>query len=74
MSGDVIQLTVTDTIDGREYTARMPYARELWDDVDDHDREQLRLIARCRFGSWLFKETGVRLAGERIDALPVTAS
>lgn len=74
MSDNDIRLSVTDYIDGREHTATTPYARELWYDVDDHDREQLRLIARSRFGRWVYEETGIWLADERLDALPVTVT
>lgn len=70
----MVQLSVTDTIDGNEYTAKMPYPRNLWDDVDEHGREELRLIARHRFGNWAQKQTGLRLATEHLDALPVTVS
>lgn len=71
---DEIRLSVTAAVGGREYTAEMPYPRVVWDPAGDHDREQLRLIARHRFGSWLYKETGVRLPEERLEALPVTIS
>jgi hypothetical protein len=69
---EMVRLSVTTYIDGREHTATMPYFRFLWDDVDDHDREQLRLIARSRFANWVRKVAGVQLPRDRVDALPVS--
>lgn len=70
---DFIRLTVTDAAHGAPCTVSMSYRRELWEDVDDRDREQLRLIARCRYGSWFRDEFGFRLPDAHLDALPVTA-
>lgn len=73
MSADFVRLTVTDTAHGAPCVASMPYRRELWADVTEHDREQLRLIARSRYGNWFYDEFGVRLSESHLDALPVTA-
>lgn len=74
MSADLVRLTVTDTVNGQLCIVSMPYARELWFDVDEADREQLRMIARYRFSGWVRDEYGIMLPGEHLDALPVTAA
>jgi hypothetical protein len=73
MSPDLVRLTVTDTVAGQPCVVSMSYARELWDDVTEHDREQLRLIARYRYSGWVYDEFGVRLPDSHLDALPVSA-
>ncbi|MGW6982994.1 hypothetical protein ACWGE1_26745 [Streptomyces sp. NPDC054932] len=73
MSAEFVRLTVTDTTHGAPCVVSMSYRRELWNDVTEHDREQLRLIARARYGSWFRDEFGFRLSDSHLDALPVTA-
>lgn len=74
MNDAMVRLTVTDTINGQLCIVSMPYPRECWYDVDDYDREQLRLIARHRFCKWAREEAGVELPEKHVDALPVTAA
>ncbi|MFG2412254.1 hypothetical protein [Streptomyces goshikiensis] len=73
MSDDFVRLTVTDIAHGAPCVVTMSYRRELWEDVTEHDREQLRLIARARYGGWFLDEFGFRLSDAHLDALPVTA-
>lgn len=71
MSADLVRLTITDVVAGQPCTVSMSYARELWYDVGEADREQLRLIARYRYSGWVRDEYGITLPEEHLDALPV---
>lgn len=73
MSADLVRLTITDTVAGQPCVVSMTYAHALWDDVTEHDREHLRLIARYRYSAWVRDEYGLTLPQEHLDALPVTA-
>ncbi|KOU25982.1 hypothetical protein ADK52_10055 [Streptomyces sp. WM6372] len=73
MSADLVRLAVTDTVAGQPCVVSMSHARELWDEVTEQDREQLRLIARYRFANWVRNEYGITLSEEHLDALPVAA-
>lgn len=74
MSAELVRLTVTDVGHGEPCIVTMSYRRELWDGVTEHDREQLRLIVRYRYGGWFHEEFGIQLPDAHLDALLVTAS
>lgn len=74
MSTDIIRLTVTDMVAGQPCVVSMQYPCVCWDDVTEFDREQLRLVARHRYGSWVRDEFGIRLDDAYLNALPVTAA
>lgn len=74
MSTDQVRLTIADTVDGPPRRVPMPYARALWDDVDEADRDQLRVIARYRYAAWVRDEYGITLSQEHLGVLPVTAN